>query len=292
MKQLFRSTVRKSLSKLVPVAHYEELLLNQPNTQLAQVALAHQYRQLAREGKPLPTFAEAGFREFSQFEEDGILLLLFSVLPSRGRTCVEICAGTGMECNTANLIINHGWTACLFDGDETNVQFAREFYARHRDTFVDPPNFQQAWITAENVNELIGKCMKGSIDLLSLDIDGMDYWVWKSIEIIDPTVVVCEVHNLIPPDRALTVPYDPKFVFQDEHFRSASLLAMTNLGREKGYRLVGTHRRGFNAFFIKNGVGEELFPEISPESCAQDSYTRKLREEWWPKVKDMGWQEV
>ena len=40
------------------------------------------------------------------------------------------------------------------------------------------------------------------------------------------------------------------------------------LGRKKGYRLVGVQRLGFNAVFVADGVGEELLPEVSAESCA------------------------
>jgi hypothetical protein len=209
------------------------------------------------------------------------------------RTCVEICAGNGRECNTANLIINHGWWGHMFDGNENNVKAAREFFACNRDTFLYPPRFTKAWVTAENVNDLItASGASGPIDLLSLDIDGMDYWVWKAITVIDPQVVVCETHNHIPPDKALTVPYDPKFVCSSDSYRGASLAAMCNLGREKGYRLVGAHRFGFNAFFLKNGVGEEYFPEVSVASCVQDPYSEFARRERWPQGRERNWQMV
>jgi hypothetical protein len=161
----------------------------------------------------------------------------------------------------------------LFDGDEENIRVAKRFFARSKDTFIYPPRLRRVWITAENVNDVIEEAgVRGPIDLLSLDIDGMDYWVWKAISIVDPQVVVCETHNPIPADRALTVPYDPNFVSVSENDRGASLAAMCKLGREKGYRLVGTHRFGFNAFFIKNGVGERHFPEVDPASCLSDPF--------------------
>src|SRR5262249_19682651 len=151
--------------------------------------------------------------------------------------CVEICAGNGRECLCANLIINHGWWGYLFDGDERNVNDGVRFFSNHKDTFLCPPKFTRAWITAENVNEEIARAgVKGVVDLLSLDIDGMDYWVWKAITIIEPRVVVCETHNQIPADQALTVPYDPNFVYKSEDFRGASLAAMCKLAKEKGYR--------------------------------------------------------
>ncbi len=264
------------------------------NEVVAQKTLMQQYRLLALQGKEhLPDLRDAGFRKYSQFEEDGILLYLFSLIRPVNRTCVEICAGIGRECNTANLIINHGWWGHLFDGDPSHVARGRQFFAEHKDTSLHPPRFSQAWITAENVNALIAESgVSGPVDLLSLDIDGMDYWVWKAISVIDPQVVVCEISNLIPADRALTVPYDAEFVCQDEEYRSVSLAAMVKLGREKGYRMVGTHRFGFNAFFVKKGVGEDFFPEVEPASCLQDPFTQLARKERWPKVKDRKWQEV
>jgi hypothetical protein len=261
---------------------------------VAQKALMQQYRLLASFGTDrLPALADVGFRKYSQFEEDGILLYIFSLVPPVNRTCVEICAGDGRECNTANLIINHGWWGHLFDGDERNVRVGRAFFARHKDTFLHPPRFTQAWISAEHVNDLVAESgARGPVDLLSLDLDGMDYWVWNAITVIEPQVVICETHNPIPPDLALTVPYDPQFVCQSENYRGASLAAMCKLGRDKGYRLVGAHRFGFNAFFLKKGVGEQFFPEVDAASCVQDPFSELARRERWPLAKQFNWQKV
>ena len=135
---------------------------------------------------------------------------------------------------TANLIINHGWWGYLFDGNEHSVRAGREFFAKCPDTSFAPPQFTHAWITAENVNEEIARSgVSGPIDLLSLDMDGVDYWVWKAIEVVQPQVVVCETVNSIPGDRALTVPYDASFTYQSEDFRGASLAAMCKSGRRE-----------------------------------------------------------
>jgi len=264
------------------------------NEAVAQKTLMQQYRLLACGGKEwLPSMKDVGFRKYSQFEEDGILLYIFSLIPPINRTCVEICAGDGRECNTANLIINHGWWGHLFDGNEQNVKSGKKFFSTNKNTFLYPPQFTHAWITAENVNGLITKSGgTGPVDLLSLDIDGMDYWVWKAITVIEPQVVVCETHNPVPPDKALTVPYDPEFICESENYRGASLAAMCKLGREKGYRLVGSHRFGFNAFFIKNGVREEFFPEVQVASCVQDPFSELARKERWPRARERNWQEV
>ncbi|MBW1767506.1 MAG: hypothetical protein JRJ65_10705 [Deltaproteobacteria bacterium] len=275
MKQMFKRVLKRFvltiLNELNPVLE----TFSKNNESVAQKALIHQYRLLASRGNEwLPDFRDVGFRKYSQFEEDGILLYIFALIPPINRTCIEICAGNGRECNTANLIINHGWWGHLFDGNKQNVKAGIGFFRKDKDTFIYPPRFTNAWITAENVNGLIEQSgVSGPIDLLSLDIDGMDYWVWKAISVIEPQVVVCETLNSIPPDKALTVPYDPNFVFESEDYRGASLAAMCKLGRNKGYRLIGTHRFGFNAFFMKNGLGEEFFPEVEPSSCVNDPYS-------------------
>ncbi len=225
MKQILRRTVRWLLPRLVDELDLLPAMTRYGDDAVAQKTLAAQYRLLAAHGKQcLPGIANVGFRKYSQFEEDGILLYIFSLIEPINRTCVEICVANGLECNTTNLIINHGWWGHLFDGSAENVRDGNAFFAKHKDTALYPPRFTHAWITAENVNEKISNSgAKGPIDLLSLDIDGMDYWVWKAISIIEPQVVVCETHNPIPPDKAWTVPYDPKFVYESTPGRRSSV---------------------------------------------------------------------
>jgi len=294
MASLLKSTAGRLLAPLATYFHKQSLLRNHHGSKVAQLTLAHQYRILAASPtKQMPTFADVGFRELSEFEEDGILLYLFSLITPRKRVCIEICAGNGIECNTANLIVNHGWWGHLFDGNAQNVALGRSFYRRHRDTFLHPPTFTEAWITAENVNQLVQSLgLSGPIDLLSLDIDGMDYWVWKALDIVEPTVVVCEINNAVASTEALTVPYDPRFIAPNGDYRGASLKAMCNLARDQGYRLVGTHRFGFNAFFVKNGVREDLLPEVSPEDCAGDPFTRVALSTRWSGMSHMPWTKV
>ncbi len=100
----------------------------------------------------------------------------------------------------------------------------------------------------------------------------MDYWIWKAIDCIEPRVLLCETHNVIPSDLSLNAKYGPNFSYlskpeNEQDYRSVYLKAMTKLCKQKGYRLVETHRFGFNAFFIKEGLGEEIFSEVTVESC-------------------------
>ena len=181
-------------------------------SRLSQLLMVEQYRALARSKAPLPDFADVEFRAFSQNGEDGILLYLFALLGAGRRRALEICASNGIQCNAANLVVNHGWEALLMDGDAAHISQGNAFYANHPDTFSFPPRFVHAWITRENVNQAVREGgFEGEIDLLSLDIDGNDYWIWEALNVVSPRVVVAEIQCIWGADRAVTVPYHPEF---------------------------------------------------------------------------------
>ena len=231
---------------------------------------------MLNQGQPLPTLDEVHFRVNSQNGEDGILLYLFTLLGTTDRRVVEICAGTGKDCNAANLIINHGWEGFLFDGDQEKVDGGIEFYKNCPDTRFWPPKFRCEWITRDNINDLLAfhQQLRGEIDLLSLDIDGNDYWILEALDIVQPRVIIAEYQQAWGPEIAVTQAYDPEFSFQAyqrEHpgqaYSGASLAALVKLAKQKGYRLVGRERKCFNAIFVRDGLGEDLFPAIDPAAC-------------------------
>ena len=198
----------------------------------------------------------------------------------------------------ANLILNHGYHGYLFDGQESNTVAAREFFNSKKDCLLTPPTVVTGWITKENINQLLTSADAiGEVDLLSLDLDGNDYYIWEAIEVLKPRLCVFETSNLIPGDLSLTIPYEATFNSQekslDRHdFRSVSLLAMKRLSEKKGYRLIGGHRHGFNVFFLRNDIGIDLFPEVSIEQVHDNLWTKKSQAERWSQVKDLGWVAV
>jgi hypothetical protein len=210
------------------------------------------YQALAKSGAALPGLKEVGFKAFSQTDEDGMLLYIFSIIGVANKTCVEVCAGAGIECNTANLLINHGWHGLLVDGNEANVRHGQLFYQRNPFTYVYPPAFVHSWITRDKINQLLSNNgFEGEIDLLSIDLDGVDYWIWDAIKVIRPRVVIVEYQDILGPDRSLTVPYSDNFNANDYpkingmlNFCGASLPAFVKLAKKKGYRLVGCNRLG------------------------------------------------
>jgi hypothetical protein len=241
-------------------------------TKPIQILLSQRYQEIVRRRDPLPAFREVEFRTFSQNGEDGILLFLFSIAGMTNRKLLDLGSGNGLVANSTNLLVYHGWTGLLLDGDENNVAMAREFFARCRDTGIWPPTVAQAWLDAESINQVVREHgMEGEIDLLSIDLDGNDYWIWEALEQVQPRIVVLEYLDILGPERAWTVPYRRDFVGEHDEgglrYGGASLPAFVKLGRRKGYRLVGCQQYGFNAFFVRNDVAPDLLPEVAIGSC-------------------------
>ena len=215
-----------------------------------------QYRGMARAGEPLPTSAEAGFRVFSQFDEDGVVLLLLAAAGIGPARFVDIGAGDGVTgSNVANLALNLGFHGLCIDAKPENVQRGTHAFAAHPDTAFFPPVFRQALVTRENVNALVSEAgFVGEIDVLSIDIDGNDYWIWEALTCVSPRIVVVETHPELGM-RPIVVPYDAHLAAgSPPEYLGASPAAMTKLARRLGYRLAGANRFGFNLLYLREDV--------------------------------------
>ena len=138
---------------------------------------------------------------------------------------------------------------------------------------------------------------QGEVDLLSLDVDGNDYYFWETIKLINPRICVFETHNIIPGNLALTIPYNDNFYAMDKgvvesEFRSASLLSMVKLSNKKGYTMVGSHKHGFNVFFVRNDLLNNLLPRPTIEEINDNVYTKSRIKNVWPLLKNHPWVEV
>jgi hypothetical protein len=267
-------------------------------SQQIQRNIVNQYLDFKLKGiTPYANVKDAGFRVYSQFEEDGIILYILSMIGFKTRRVVEMCCQNGDECMATNLILNHGFDGYLFDGDQKAISHAENFFKSKQDCLLYPPVLTQAWITAENVNELLARSgCAGEVDLLSLDLDGNDYWIWDAIEVISPRLLVCETLNVAPSGLSVTIEYKPDFDCRidpsAEDYRSVSLLAMQTLCKRRGYRMIGAHRHGFNVFFLREDEGADFFPEVSIKDVHDNYWTRWSQMHRWPLVKNMPWKEV
>jgi len=192
---------------------------------------------------------------YSQCGEDGVLRRIFETIGSGDRYFVEFGAWDGCHfSNTANLRIHHGWQGLLMEGSDR----------------ADGAIVQREFVSAENVEALFDKHgVPERIDLLSIDIDGNDYWVWKAIERYSARVVVVEYNIFFELDEPRTMRYDADHIWDETQNHGASLAALQKLGREKGYTLVHTDSWAPNAFFVLDselpaGYRERSIEELCP----------------------------
>lgn len=250
---------------------------------------------MAWASRPDLALRDVEFRNTSQNGEDGILLYLFTLAEHGRRRAVELCAGDGIQNNTANLVLHHDWDALMVDGDADLIAKGKLFFAGHAETDRVPPTLAAEWITTNNVNEIIARYgYHNEVDLLSLDMDGVDYWILEAIQ-LTPRVIVLEYNNKIPPNLAITVPYAPNFTaaggaLKGNGFFGASLGAFDKLLKDRGYRLVGANRHNTNAFFLRNDVlpGRAA---CTVESCLTSRWALHQLA-LWPQVSDLGWVNV
>lgn len=238
-----------------------------PSVQITQRQLFLKYQCLAKE-ENLPRLNDTGFRVFSQFEEDGKLLFIFSILGMKNKSFVEIGSDDGINSNSANLYFNFGWHGLFIDGNRKSINRGEKFFTKYPHPWFYKPKFVCAKVTRENINDLILSAgYKGEIGLLSIDIDGNDYWIWDAITVVQPDVVIIETHNEFGMNN-IVVPYDANYSYPGKHpiYHGASPVAMTNLAIKKGYRLVGANDLGFNFIFVKKGLAEKELQEVSVES--------------------------
>jgi hypothetical protein len=209
-------------------------------------------------------------RVFSQNGEDGVLAEILHRIGSGGRWFVEFGIGPGLEGTCVLLADVHGWSGLFIEGADDHAAALAEKYRR-----IDRIRTLQSLVTVENVEQLFAEAgVPEDLDVLSIDIDGNDYWVWQAIERYTPRVVVCEYNGAIDPGLAVTQPYDATGGWDGTEFFGASLGAIVGLGAAKGYRLVHTDLTGTNAFFVREDLAE-AFADCAdvPARAASYSFT-------------------
>jgi hypothetical protein len=223
----------------------------------------------------LAQFQSAEFRVFSQWGEDGLISWLVDCLPDIPNTFVEFGVEDYRESNTRLLLHMRNWRGLVLDGSAANIQDIKgqEIYWRYGLTA------KCAFIDRDNINSLLtGAGVSGDVGLLSVDIDGNDYWVWQAIDSISPAIVVCEYNAVLGDRHELTVPYLASFQRTRAHhsnlYFGASIKALVRLGEAKGYSFVGTTSTGCNAFFVRN----DLAPKVLSRLDSVKAFPSNVRE--------------
>ena len=223
-----------------------------------------------------PEFAATGLSVSSMQGEDGHLLHIFKQIGVSNREFVEIGIQNGLECNTANLAFNFGWSGVLVEGNPHDAALAKKNYC-----CFPKVNVVESFVTCENVAELLKSAgANAKADLFSLDIDGNDYWIWEALADFHPRVAVLEYNSAFGPTEAVTIPYQSDFKCgggkQSRLYYGASLSAMNALARRKGYALVGCSDLGPNAFFVRNDALMGSLKAVEPRDAYRASYLRRF----------------
>ena len=185
---------------------------------------------------------------FSQHGEDGVIEKIFELIEPTGDSpfVIEFGAHDGVtNSNARNLILNKGWSALLIEGDEKRAAELEKNYA-------DYPNVTtlQAWIYPGNIEILFEENgAPREPDLMVIDIDSNDYYVWRVMHEFRPKVVMIEAHPAFHPPQLMVINFHP-MNYWTKGYSGASLQSLYNLAKKKGYELIYSMSYGPNAFFV------------------------------------------
>jgi hypothetical protein len=226
--------------------------------QLVNALLREQLRQALvsthRYQDPLRLLS-SGYKIYSQNEEDGMIAEVFRRIGHGSKRFIEFGVQDGLECNTALLLLQ-GWRGAWIEASEASAARARAHFQGY------PVEIVADLVTVDNADALMARLSHGEeLDLLSIDVDSVDYWIWDAIRSVRPRLVVIEYNAALPPPISLTMAL-PGRPWDGGNYMGASLTALERLGRTKGYCLVGCSLAGVNAFFVRDDLVGEAF--LSP----------------------------
>lgn len=273
----------RSLIKLVRNLKYIEDRVENANILLGNL------KSDLNNNKKIKNLSETEFKVFSQWGEDGIIdYLIENLFLKNDHMFIEIGVENYLESNTRYLLIKRNWKGLLIEKSQEDVEFIKKdsIYWKHDLTVLN------AFVTKKNINELILENINSSkkIGLLSIDIDGNDYWIWEAINSITPCIVVIEYLSRLGKDNSEVIPkiYDEQFERAKYHYSNivygASLKALIELADKKNYFFAGSNSAGTNAFFIRKDLQNEKIKPVSLEEGFVQSKIRESRDKEGKKI--------
>jgi hypothetical protein len=229
-------------------------------------------------GPALPYVRDYGVRIFSQWDEDGIIAFLLDQLPPVPRSFVEFGVGNYRESNTRFLIRQGDWGGVIIEANPASCARIKTLEEMWRYDL----RLVEAFVSAESINDLIGSAdCKGEVGLLSIDVDGNDYWIWKAVTVVNPAIVIIEFNGRFGDARRVSIPYDPSFRRMSAHpsgiYYGASLPAVVSLGQERGYDYVGSNTADTNAFFVRSDLRPSHLSALSASEGFRPLRVREMR---------------
>lgn len=193
-------------------------------------------------------------RVFSQNGEDGVIAEVLRRIGVEEGYFVEFGIDRGHEGNCVALADLFGWRGLFIEADAAaHAALERKYRGTPAVTT------RRARISAETIEPLFAAAgVPEEPDLLSIDIDGNDFWIWRAIRRYRPRVVVIEYNAALDPRSRLVQPYDADRGWDGSERYGASLGALTALGEAKGWRLVHSDLTGVNAFFVREDLAARM----------------------------------
>lgn len=212
--------------------------------------------------KKIRSLEEVEFQVYSQFGEDGIIQWLIHNVEIAEKTFIEFGVENYMESNTRFLMMNNNWSGLVIDGDEENIDYLKRWEHFWKYDLQAVAEF----ITKDNINQIITDAgFSGDIGILSIDVDGNDYWILNAIHCVQPRILICEYNNIYGNEAMVSVPYDAAFFRTEKHYSNlyygASIAAFRDWAEKNNYYYMGSNSAGHNAFFVrKDCIKRDMVP--------------------------------
>ena len=264
-------------SRFSPLANF----LLRSNRHLETV-LINQGRALARLNETVNSamLSDYEFKVFSQWGEDGIIQFLTSSVHIDHKVFVEFGVEDFQESNCRFLMMKDYWRGLVIDGSKKNTEKIKNSY------FCWQYSLQavNAFITPGNIDDILTRSgFPKNIGILSIDIDGVDYYVWEALKDWTPSIIVAEYNGLFGEDFPVSVPLDDKFQRTKAHYSNqyygASLGAFAYLASQRDYALVGVNSAGSNAFFVRRDLLNDRVGEVRVKDCFRSTFFNEGRDE-------------
>ena len=165
-------------------------------------------------------------------------------------------------------MMKDNWRGFVIDGSERNIsRLVKSYYYWKYDL-----QAICAFVDKDNIEDLLDQSgFDHDLGILSIDLDGVDYFILSSIARFKPRILICEFNPVFGPIRKVTVPYDERFQRFEHHYSGlywgASLSALNDVATSLGYELIGTNSAGHNAFFVRSDLIRSPFQRMDPEQA-------------------------
>jgi hypothetical protein len=272
-RRLFERKSSKTFTALYHIQHQLNSLADQVE-QAKMLAAQSILRDFRRQKEAIP-LTQTEFKVFSQFGDDGIIQYIITKLslPVAEQRFVEFGVENYRESNTRFLLLNNNWSGLVMDGNGAHVSFIQQdsIYWKHDLTAL------VRFVTRENINSILQDAgFHGRIGILSIDVDGNDYWIWQSITVVNPAVVIVEFNGAFGSREAVTIPYQPDFTRKNAHYSllywGTSLNALCQLAAQKGYVWIGCNSAGNNAYFVRKADASTFHRPSLPEDFIEAKF--------------------